>query len=185
MIQLLPVMHLAHVAGPPLPKSSLSTAFTHMIVGNLAVIFPMLFTMSCGRFWYAHRPIYKSSCKTHDVVPMANLCQKSNPAENLSKKEKRRTIVRTITSYETNSCMNEKYLGPKPLYVHWFNFRAPIPPQRSCLITFTRGEKFCGITGLIINYLSGFSVHNLLPYLITKLANNKDFHDMCLAKPII
>jgi hypothetical protein len=33
--------------------------------------------------WYAHRPIYKSSCKPHDVVPMANLCQKSNPDENL------------------------------------------------------------------------------------------------------
>lgn len=146
------------IAPPHRPKSSLSTAFTH--VWSLET-----WLSSCRCYSPCHVAAFGMPTALSIKVlasPMTLFlwqiyAKKVIQMKTFEKKKKGEPgFVRTITSYETNSCMNEKYLGPKPLYFHWFNFRAPIPSQRSRLITFSRGGKFCGITGLI-NYLSGFS----------------------------
>lgn len=177
------------IAPPPSPQIfSLDCVHTCMIAGNLAVILPMLFTMSCGRFWYAHRSIYKSSCKPHDVVPMANLCQKSNPDENLWKKEERGTRfcthdnkLRNELLYERKISWPEATIFPLIQFSRSYSFSTEslnnIFPRGKVLRHYRSDKLFVGIQ----------RVHNqlLLPYLITKLANNKDFHDMSLAKPIL
>jgi|688.fasta_scaffold909530_1 hypothetical protein len=158
-----------------------------MIAGNLAVILPMLFTMSCGRFGMPTALSIKVLASPMTLFLWQIYAKKVIQMKTFEKKEKGTRFcthdnkLRNELLYERKISWLEATIFPLIQFSRSYSFSTEslnnIFPRGKVLRHYRSDKLFVGIQ----------RVHNqlLLPYIITKLANNKDFHDMSLAKPIL